>query len=187
MSSNMPGASLRLGLAVTLATLAMLAMGAATSVAAPAKQPLAAASTAGHVTCSTPIQHPLIVEARALGVVERGAPLRVRVTTTATLGLDRGELRLTSSGGAAVVGASRAVLRAVPAGGQTSSEFTVVLPADGHRFLLQFQVRGEGGSRNLTRGTTLNLLPDGPAERLRAATTGSGEKLLEVRAGRIDR
>ena len=186
MSSQAISHRFRCGRAAAYATLALV-MTAATSFAAPEKSAATTARSAGRVVCSTPIQHPLLVRAEALGAVERGAPLRVRVTTTATRGLDRGVVLLTSSGGAAVVGASSAALGAVPAGGQTASEFTVIVPAEGHRFLLQFQVRGEGGSRNLTRGATLNLLPDGPAERMRAATTGSGEKLLEVQAGRIER
>ena len=174
------------GRTVAYATLALV-MSAAASFAAPAKPAATTTRSAGRAICSTPIQHPLLVRAEALGAIQRGAPLRVRVTTTATHGLDRGVVLLTSSGGAAVVGASSAALGAVPAGGQTASEFTVMVPTEGHRFLLQFQVRGEGGSRNLTRGATLNLLPDGPAERMSAATSGSGEQLLEVRAGRIGR
>lgn len=186
MSSQAISHRFQAGRAVAYATLALV-MSAAAAFAAPAKSPATTARSAGHGICSTPIQHPLIVRAEALGMIERGVPLRVRVTTIATRGLDRGMVRLTSSGGAAVVGASSAALGAVPAGGQTTSEFTVMVPTEGHRFLLQFEVRGEGGSRNLTRGATLNLLPDGPAERMSAATSGSGEQLLEVRAGRIGR
>lgn len=186
MSSQAISHRFQAGHVVAYATLALV-MSAAVSFAAPAKSPASTARSAGHGICSTPIQHPLIVRAEALGLIERGVPLRIRVTTTATRGLDRGVVRLKSSGGAVVVGASSAALGSVPAGGQTTSEFTVMVPADGHRFLLQFEVRGEGGSRNLTRGATLNLMPDGPAERMSAATTATGDRLLEVRARRIDR
>lgn len=183
MSSNTPATSLRSSLALTLVMIAMSERTVVTAAAAAPQRPVETTNP-GHVTCSTPIQHPLRVVATPLGAIERGVPLRIRVTTTAMRGLDRGEVRLTSSGGASLVGASRAALGAVPAGGQVASEFTVLLPTSGHRFLLQFEVSGEGASRNLTRGATLNLLPDGPAEHLRAAATGSGERLLEVRAGR---
>lgn len=185
MSSQAISIRFQGGRAFAWATLALV-MTAATSFAAPAQSPATTARSSGRAICTTPIQHPLLVRAEALGKIRRGVPLRVRVTTTATRGLDRGVVLLTSSGGAATVGASSAALGAVPAGGQIASDFTVIVPAEGHRFLLQFQVWGEGGSRNLTRGATLNLLPDGPAERLSAVTAGSGERLLEVRAGRID-
>ncbi len=185
MSSQAISTRFRGGRAAVRATLALVI--ATTSFAAPSKSPATTARSTGRAICSTPIQHPLLVRAEALGRIQRGVPLRVRVTTTATRGLDRGVVLLTSSGGVAMVGASSAALGAVPAGGQIASDFTVIVPEKGHRFLLQFQVRGEGGSRNLTRGATLNLLPDGPAERINAATAGSGERLLEVRAGRIDR
>ena len=187
MTSHVTSTDLRADRIVAYVMFVTLAMSAHAALAAPAKPAALPARGPGHVICSTPIQHPLNIHAQALGAIVRGAPLRVRVTTTAALGLDRGEVRLISSGGAAVVGASRAVLSVVPAGGQTHSEFTVMVPTTGHRFLLQFRVRGEGGGQNLTRGATLNLLPDGPAERLTAAVTGTGERLLEVRAGRIVR
>ncbi len=187
MTSHVTSTRLRTDRVVAYVMFATLAMSTHAALAAPAKLAAMPARGPGHVICSTPIQHPLDIHAQALGAIERGAPLRVRVTTTAALGLDRGEVQLTSSGGAAAVGASRAALGAVPAGGQAHSEFIVIVPTTGHRILLQFRVRGEGGGRNLTRGATLNLLPDGPAERMTAAATGTCDRLLEVRAGRIGR
>jgi hypothetical protein len=61
------------------------------------------------------------------------------------------------------------------------------VPSSGHRFLLQFQIRAEGESGLEARGAAYNLLPDGPGEHARSATTRGGEKVLEVTAARIDR
>ena len=161
---------------------------AAGALAAVPTRPLAADGVARTarptpVTCTGAIQHPLSVRIETLDPVLRGATVRLRLTTTALRGLGRGTARLSSSGGAAVVGASRVALRAVPAGGQAAADFAVVVPPQGERFLLQFRVQAEGSSR----GATYNLLPDGPSEHPRDAATAKGDKVSEVTARRIDR
>jgi len=139
------------------------------------------------VRCDGAIQHPLGVKVVALDQVRRGETVRVRVTTTSRSGLARGEARLVSTGGASLVGASRVPFGRLDAGNQTTSEFTVRLPNEGKRFLLEFRVSGEGQSGLDSRGATLNLLPDGPAEPGRVVTSDAGERIVEHRARRIDR
>ncbi len=137
-------------------------------------------------TCVAAVQHPLAVRVEPLDPIQRGAAVRLRVTTSSRLGFERGEVRLSSSGGAAVAGASRATLGAVPAGGQASADFTVRIPRQGHRFLVQFHVQAEGTGGSYARGATYNLLPDGPSERARVAATREGQPVLEVTARRLE-
>jgi hypothetical protein len=174
------------GRPTSLATFCLLALIAAVCLRAPsAAAPVPARAV--HPVCGGAVQHPLAVRVEALDPVRRSAALRLRVTTRADRGFERARVLLTSSGGAAVIGASRAELRAVPAGGQASSEFRVEVPARGARFLIQFRVEAEGDDGLSARGAAFNLLPDGPAEHAREAVTAGGEKLREVEARRIDR
>jgi hypothetical protein len=71
------------------------------------------------------------------------------------------------------------------AGGQAITEFAVRLPAEGHRFLLQFRVTGESGTGIDSRGATFNLLPGGPADPGRVVTSSTGERIVEYRARRM--
>jgi hypothetical protein len=138
------------------------------------------------VRCDGAIQHPLQVKAAALDPLVRGALVRVRVTTTSRLALEGGEVRLVSDGGAAIEGASRATFGPVSPGGSATRTFTVRLPAEGRRFLLQFEVRSDAGAAGLSRrGATLNLLPDGPADPGRVVTTNAGRTIVEHRARRL--
>jgi hypothetical protein len=152
---------------------------------APAPATAPALSTAG--VCAGAVQHPLAIHVDALDPIRRGAAVRLRVTTRTARGFERGTVRMTSSGGAAVAGASSAGLRAVPAGGQAASEFLVEVPARGQRFLIQFRVETEGEDGLSARGASFNLLPDGPAEQGREGAAATGEKLYEVSARRIGR
>ena len=172
----------------SLATFCLLALFIAVGLRAPSVvAPVIARALPPGVGCEGAVQHPLAVHVEALDPVRRGVALRLRVTTRAARGFERARVLLTSSGGAAVIGASRADLRAVPAGGQASSEFRVEVPARGSRFLIQFRVEAEGDDGLSARGAAFNLLPDGPVEHAREATTAGGEKLHEVEARRIDR
>ena len=80
-----------------------------------------------------------------------------------------------------------ATLGRLRAGRPAAREFAVRLPAQGHRFLLQFRVTGEGTRGIASRGATLNLLPDGPADPGRMVQGANGEPVIEHRARRIDR
>ena len=133
------------------------------------------------------IQHPLEVRVTALDPVQRGTTVRVRVETASHIDLEKAEVRLVSAGGAALAGASRAGLGRLRSGRPAAREFAVRLPAQGHRFLLQFRVTGEGTQGVVSRGATLNLLPDGPADPGRIVDAGNGERVIEHRARRIDR
>ena len=137
--------------------------------------------------CAGAVQHPITIHVDALDPVRRGAAVRLRVTTRTERGFERGTVRMTSSGGAAVASAPSAALRAVPAGGQATSEFRVAVPARGQRFLIQFRVETEGEDGLSARGAAFNLLPDGPAEHGRESASATGEKLYEVGARRIER
>ncbi len=170
--------------ALGIATLVLLALPSQAARLGTAPRP--DRSVRPQATCVAAVQHPLAVRIEPLDPIQRGAAVRLRVTTSSRLGFESGEVRLSSSGGTAVAGASRATLRAVPAGGQAAADFTVVVPRQGHRFLLQFHVQAEGASGSYARGATYNLLPDGPSERARVATTVEGERVLEVTARRIE-
>ena len=151
----------------------------------PASPPALALGPGG--ICAGAVQHPLAIHVDALDPIQRGAAVRLRVTTRTARGFERGTVRLTSSGGAAVASASSAELRAVPAGGQTASEFRVQVPGRGERFLIQFRVETEGEDGLSARGAAFNLLPDGPSEHGHESAASTGEKLYEVGARRIER
>lgn len=145
----------------------------------------AASRSASVTTCANDVRHPIEVRVTALDPVRRGAVVRLRVTTTAGRALDGAEVRLVHAGGAPVAGATRRTLGALAAGASATADFAITVPASGHRFLALFRVEGEGPHGRLARGAAYNLLPDGPAERARAATAGSGETLVEVQAERV--
>ena len=130
------------------------------SGAAPARSINRRAIAAG-VTCTAPIQHPLMVQVTALDAVRRGQVVRLKLSLTSTSALERGEVRLVSAGEAAVTGARRSALRPVPAGGRAEHEFAVRVPASGARALVQFVVEAEGSRGTIRRGAVYNLLPDG--------------------------
>lgn len=136
--------------------------------------------------CDGAIHHPIEVRAAALDPLARGSVVRVRVTTRSRQALERGEVRLVSAGGAQLVGPGRLALGRLEPGGEVASEFAIRLPAEGRRFLIQFRVTGDGGGGLESRGATLNLLPDGPADPGRVVTTNTGARVTEYRARRIE-
>ncbi|MEO5988196.1 MAG: hypothetical protein ABIU54_00545 [Candidatus Eisenbacteria bacterium] len=142
---------------------------------------------ASHVACAGSIQHPVAVHITALDPVRRGQLVRLRVNLRAERAFERAEVRISSSGGAAVTGMRNVPLRAVPAGGQADADFSVMVPASGPRVLVQFEVEAEGAFGLVRRGATYNLLPDGPSEHPRATRTSTGEMVAEVTARRIER
>lgn len=164
-----------------------LVAGSALLPAAATPDTRGAAPSRPAVTCGGAIQHPLHVQVSALDPVVRGATVRVRVTTASRRALDRGEVRLTSAGPASVVGPARVPFGRLVPGAEASTDFAVRLPAEGKRFLLQFRVTGDGQAGLESRGATLNLLPDGPADPGRVVTSDSGRPIAEYRARRIDR
>lgn len=169
---------------------AALLVGGATSPAAAApepKSPSAVRNAPPSVRCDAAIQHPLRVKVTALDPPLRGEIVHVRVTAGARNPIERGEVRLTSSGSATLMGPSRVPLGRLTPGTEASAEFAVRLPAEGTRFLLQFRVTGDGERGVESRGATLNLLPDGPADPGRVVTLDSGRRIAEYRARRIDR
>src|SRR5438552_1004186 len=184
MSSRTPISVVRLISAAIGLTLLPVLASRPTIAASEARS--AGARSTGSI-CTGAIRHPLTVHIEGLDPVRRGAPVRLRVTTTTLRRIDRGDVRLVSSGGAAVIGSSRADLRAVPAGGHAASDFTVAVPEQGHRFLIQFRIQGEGTGGRSAVGAAYNLLPDGRSERLRQASTATGDKVLEATAKRIGR
>jgi hypothetical protein len=139
------------------------------------------------VTCTAAVQHPLTVRVRALDPIARGQVVRVEVEVRSRHALERGEVVLTSAGGATLAGPDRAALGALGPGGMARASLAVRVPEHGRRFLLQFQVRGEGEEGLATRGASYNLLPDGPADAGRWFTTPEGVRIAEFRARRIDR
>ena len=161
--------------------------------------PLVAAPPAAHasgtsaeapaVTCAGAIQHPIEARVVALDPIRRGATVRFQVIAVARGDARAVAGRILRDRGVEVVGPERAALVRRPAVGreERTAEFRVVVPRSGHRALVQFVIEGEGPNGPLTRGVAYNLLPDGPAETLRAATTGDGEAVLQAEARRIDR
>lgn len=167
-----------LGTTVMVIVLAGAPGGAAAGTTARRARPAA-------VTCEAAIQHPLTVRVTALDDIRRGQVVRLKLTLTPATAIERGEVRILGSGTAAVRGARRAAVRAVPAGRSSEHEFAVQVPANGERTLVQFMVEAEGARGTLTRGATYQLLPDGPAERPRLTRTATGEAVAEVPARRL--
>lgn len=141
-------------------------------------------ATPAGTTCS--IRHPLAVQILALDPIRRGQVVRLRVTLLPERGIERGEVRIASSGEAIVTSARRAALSRIDAGGSAERDFAVRLPATGSRTLLQFVVEAEGAQGSVRRGATFNLLPDGPAEKPRVTRTAEGSAVSEVAARRIE-
>ncbi len=159
----------------------------AVAAGSPARSETGAPRPSRAVVCNGAIQHPVTVRVRALDPVRRGGTVRLRVATTAVDGTRRAEVRLVSAGGAAVLGSTRVVLEGSPANRESAAEFAVRVPMQGHRFLVQFRVTAEGEDGLQSRGATINLMPDGPAETPRATVTATGERVLEVPAQRSGR
>lgn len=171
--------AIRIALGSTLMTLVLAgAIGIATAGTARRAHP------AG-VKCTGAIQHPLQVQVVALDDVRRGQVVRLKLTLTPATAIERGEIRVVGATAAAVRGARRMAVRAVPAGRSSEHEFAVQVPANGERTLVQFVVEAEGSRGTVTRGATYQLLPDGPVERPRVTRTATGEAVSEVQARRL--
>jgi hypothetical protein len=151
--------------------------------------PAPAGGAKAPVTCTGAIQHPIEARVVALDPIRRGTTVRFEVTAVARGDARAVAGRIVRGRGVEVVGPERAALVRRPVSGleERSAEFRVVVPRSGHRALVQFVIEGEGPNGPLTRGVVYNLLPDGPAETLRAATAGTGDAVLETTARRIDR
>ncbi len=167
------------------------ALVAAALVLLPGRELLAGperAATRPQVTCRAAVQHPIDVRIEALDPISRGTPLRLRMTATSAVEIERAEVRLTSPGGVSVLSSTRATLGRLAPTRTRTADFTATLPQNGSRFLLQFSVAGEGPSGPISRGATFNLLPDGPDDPGRVVTSSrSGALVHEFAARRIDR
>jgi hypothetical protein len=159
---------------------------------------LVATSQAGSTTAPPPsqlarppivrdadLQHPIQVQVEALDPIRRGADVRFRVTSQSRVPLTGTRANLVSAGGATVVGRRAASLGRLSPGRPASTEFAVNVPAQGHRFLVEFRVEGEGPAGRISRGAQFNLLPDGPAEHPRLVVGANGQAIAEVPARRI--
>lgn len=137
--------------------------------------------------CTGTVQHPLEVRVRSLDPIRRGATVRLEVRTTARAPIANAEVRLVSPGGAAVAGATRLPLGRLAPQREVAGTFSVVVPDQGRRFLVQFVVGGEGAAGPLSRGAVYNLLPDGPFDPGRQVTGPDGARVLEFAAARSGR
>jgi hypothetical protein len=136
--------------------------------------------------CTANVMHPIQVHVTALDPIQRGANVRLQVTASSARGLGRAEIVMLSDGGARRLGASRVSLGTLAPRRPASGIFTINVPRSGSRFYVQFQVTGDGPQGMLTRGACFNILPDGPLETGRVATTHEGRRVIEVTARRID-
>jgi len=144
-----------------------------------------AESRAPAVVCNASVQHPISVRVEALDPVQRGAAVRLRVTTESRVGLSAADVRLVSAGGATLVGRAAVAVGRLTPGRADVREFAVQVPAQGQRFLVEFRVSGEGPAGRLTRGAAYNLLPEGRAVTPRVVTDASGRAIAESPARRI--
>ena len=165
--------------------LALLLVASAPHAFATGRAPQPSAFTPSSGVCDAAVQHPIQVKVEALDPIRRGQAVRLRVTSQARVPMAGVEARLVSTGGATVVGRARATLGRLTPGREARTEFAVRVPAEGHRFLVEFQVEGEGTAGRIARGAAYNLLPDGPAETPRLVTTADGRQIAEVPARRI--
>jgi hypothetical protein len=131
------------------------------------------------------LRHPIDVQVEALDAPRRGRPLQARVVVSPEFDLSNVRIDLVSAGGALPAGATRALLGEVGQGRNAAADFSVRLPAAGHRFLLQFVIQGDGPNGPISRMATYNVLPDGPLDAGRTVVTPAGEKIREYAARRI--
>jgi hypothetical protein len=168
---------------------AVLAVAALAGVARAGDSPrsfVAARSAPAGVSCTATTMHPLSVRVVALDPVARGSAVRLLVRASSAVELGQVQVRMISSGGATNLGLASAALGALAPGRSGETTFTLMVPASGGRQYVQFQVSGRGPAGTLTRGACYNLMPDGPAEAGRLVVTPQGERVMEVRAGRIE-
>ncbi|TPW07341.1 MAG: hypothetical protein FD129_2577, partial [bacterium] len=65
------------------------------------------------------------------------------------------------------------------AGDARRVEFTLRLPENGRRFVLQVLTIGESATGPMNRLAMLNILPDGPADPGQVVTTPAGETIRQ--------
>jgi hypothetical protein len=169
--------SSRQAVLTALAAVALAAGAAAAGTRMPA---------ARHAAPIQDVRHPIEVRVTALGPVAHGRTVRLRVDVTPMRPLERAQVRVVSTGGAALSGRREASLGSVRRDETRPAEFDVVIPAAGRQFLVQFEVQGRSESALLTRGAAYNLLPGGPADSGRRVAGPAGA-VLEFGARRIDR
>src|SRR5213594_2276563 len=125
--------------------------------------------------CTASVFHPVSVRVTALDPVARGAVVRLQVRASSAVPLDQAEIRLISTGGAPIRGASSVALGTLAPGRSAQGVFAIAIPSSGGRRYVQFQVTGQGPQGRLTRGACYNLLPDGPAETGHLVVTPQGQ------------
>ena len=150
---------------------------------------VAAGGAWASMTCTGAIQHPIEARVVALDPIRRGNVVRFEVVATSRVDVRSATARMLPTPGLQVIGPANAQLADRGTGNgigrERSATFRVVVPATGHRQLVQFRIEGEGPAGLLTRGVAFNLMPDGPVETLRAAVAGTGDRVLETSAKRI--
>jgi hypothetical protein len=168
------------------ATSSALAVALALAIAGPvhATTPRVARS-ADPAQCTANVVHPISVRVVALDPIVRGADLRLQVTSSARVPVEKASARLVSAGGALLQSPASVALGSLVPGRTATRVFTVRMPSTGSRFYVQFEVAGQGPNGTLTRGACYNLLPDGPLETGRLVVTPQGQRVLEVAARRI--
>jgi len=134
--------------------------------------------------CEASVVHPLNVHVAALDPIAHGAEVRLRVSVQSLVDVDHTVVRLVSTGGAAVRGATFAEIGSLVAGHGASHDFVLDLPARGARHYIQFQVTAEGPAGRLTRGACYNVLPDGPLQSMRTIDAPDG-RFRQVAARRL--
>ena len=170
------------------AALAAISVLAATASAVDAVATDVAARRGATVACiNGAVSHPIEVRVRPLDPIRRGASMRLEVRATARTPLAGAEMRLVSPGGTIVAGATRLALGRLVPQREVVGTFRVTVPDQGHRFLVQFVVSGEGSTGPLARGAVYNLLPDGPVDPGRQLTTADGARIHEFAAARSAR
>ena len=140
------------------------------------------------VDCTGGVNHPLSGRVTPQGDIVRGGVFQAVVEVSAGQEMDNVRVRLVNPGGAEPAGPVTAALGPLAAGERGSASFAVRVPVKGQRFLLEFQIEGEGPTGLMTRGAAYNILPDGPADPGEVVQTPDGRSLRTYAASarRID-
>lgn len=137
------------------------------------------AITPNHEVTTCNLRHPIGARLVSLDPTTRGGTVRVALDLAATVALSGAEARILSSGGATILGRQRAELGTLDAGEGRRIEFTLRLPENGRRFVLQVLTTGESATGPMNRLAMLNILPDGPADPGQVVTTPAGETIRQ--------
>ena len=128
-------------------------------------------------TCN--LRHPIEARLVPVDAMTRGGTVRVALEVEATVSLSAAEARILSSGGATILGRRQAELGTLGVGDVRRIEFTLRLPENGRRFVLQVLTSGESATGPMNRLAMLNILPDGPADPGQVVTTPTGESIRQ--------